>query len=365
MHNPELVWRFGRWIARKEAGLAHLGWSDGAVALHLQNGQVVALEGPDPAAVAHALERDPVGHGELLEEALAIAEASGVADTHALGIVKELLQEALANWFSDPDRTLRIEPLEPDDTQRPGISVTHAIVELLLSDAERDLVTPILPEPSVVLRRARNFLELYAPLRLSEEADLVVAKITGQRTADEIASRSSHDVDDVDRLLAALVATGMLEPSPIAPPAGDAGPASARLPVETARRRQLPVVWIGAAAAVAVVILAASSWLALRPEPASEPADDSQWALVVDMGCEPEELQRVLKKARQYPEVLRPVQANTEDDNPCWRLVWGRFPSREAALHAVTNIPENLTMDGFQPHPVELPVEDEASANPE
>jgi hypothetical protein len=365
MHNPELVWRFGRWIARKETGVAHLGWTDGAAVLHLHNGHVVALEGLDPAAVAGALEREPAGHDELLEEALAIAEAAGLPETHALGVVKELLQEALADWFADPGRTLRIERREPEDTQRPAISVTHAIVELLLSDGERDLVTPILPEPRVVLRRARNFLELYAPLRLSEEADLVVAKITGQRTADEISSRSSHDVDDVGRLLAALVATGMLEPSPIEPAAEDVGSVAVQLPEEAARRRRLPVAWIAAAAAAAAVVLAISSWLVLRPEPTQQPAADSQWTLVVDMGCEPEELQRVLKKARQYPEVLRPVQANTEDANPCWRLVWGRFPSREAALHEVVNVPKSLTMDGFQPHPIELPAEDEAPNAPE
>jgi hypothetical protein len=83
------------------------------------------------------------------------------------------------------------------------------------------------------------------------------------------------------------------------------------------------------------------------------------------MGCEPEELQRVLKKARQYPKVLKPVQANAEGGNPCWRLVWGRFSSEEAAIDEAANIPEGLTMDGFQPHPIELPAEDEAPREPE
>ena len=75
------------------------------------------------------------------------------------------------------------------------------------------------------------------------------------------------------------------------------------------------------------------------------------------MGCEPEELQRVLKKARQHPETLRPVQANTGDDNPCWRLIWGEFETREQAENAVADLPDALKMDGFEPHPIELPVE--------
>jgi len=365
MHNPELVWRFGRWIARKETGVVHLGWTHGAVVLCVRNGHVVALEGLDPASVATALERDPAGHQELLEEALTIAKTSGLGETRALGVVKELLQEALADWFAEPQRTLHIERRETEDTQRPTISITHAIVELLLSHRERDLVSAILPEPRVVLRRARNFLELYSPLRLSEEADLVVAKITGQRTADEISSRSSHDVDDVGRLLAALVATGMLEPSPIEPAATDAGSVAVQLPEEATHRRRLPVWWIAAAAVATAVVLAIFSWLVLRPETAQVPGLDSQWTLVVDMGCEPEELQRVLKKARQYPDVLRPVQANSEADDPCWRLVWGRFPTREAALREAANVPKGLSVDGFQPHPIELPAEEVVPPEPE
>jgi hypothetical protein len=367
MHDPEPIWRFGRWIARKETGTAHLGWADGEIVLRLHNGHVVALEGLDPSVVARALEREPAGHDEILEEALAIAEDADLGETLALGVVKELLQECLADWFADPHRTLHIEHDEPEDTQRPKISITHAIVELLLSHGERDLVTHVLPNPQVVLRRADNFLELYAPLRLSEEADLVVAKITGQRTAGEISSRSSHDVDDVGPLLAALVATGMLEPVPIEAAAEDVGSVSVTLPEEPPHRRQLPVTWIAAAAAVAAILLATISWLALRPEPDTDLGveSQSQWTLVVDMGCEPEELQRVLKKARQYPKVLKPVQANAEDGNPCWRLVWGRFPSQEAAAEEVPNVPEGLVMGGFQPHPIELPTEDEAPTESE
>jgi hypothetical protein len=126
-----------------------------------------------------------------------------------------------------------------------------------------------------------------------------------------------------------------------------------------------PVTWIAAAAAAAAILLATVSWVIIRPEPAPDPGPDSQWTLVVDMGCEPEELQRVLKKARQYPEVLRPVQANAEGGNPCWRLVWGRFPSREAAVAEAANVPQGLMIEGFQPHPIELPGEDEAPPEPE
>jgi hypothetical protein len=76
---------------------------------------------------------------------------------------------------------------------------------------------------------------------------------------------------------------------------------------------------------------------------------------VVDLGCEPQELQRVLKKAHQYPDELLPVAAEASEGSPCWRLVWGRFPDRKTAQAAVKDIPSHLRLDGFSPHPIELP----------
>ena len=95
----------------------------------------------------------------------------------------------------------------------------------------------------------------------------------------------------------------------------------------------------------------------------SEAANTTEWTLVVDMGCEPEELQRVLRKARLYPKVLQPVQANAGEGQSCWRLVWGRFPTRAAAEEALPEIPERLVLDGFSPHPVELPPESSTDAS--
>ena len=83
-------------------------------------------------------------------------------------------------------------------------------------------------------------------------------------------------------------------------------------------------------------------------------APDLEWALVIDMGCEPQDLQRVLKKAQENPKVLRPVAADSGDGEPCWRLVWGRFTSQAKAEAAVQEIPSKLRRQGFDPHPIEL-----------
>jgi hypothetical protein len=357
MQDPKLVWRFGRWVASKEPGVARLGWADGELLLGLRNGNVVAVEGPDPSLLGRMLECEASGHDDLLDEARSIASEQDVSEAQALGAAKQILQEALASWFVDPYRTLEIVDEVPGEDDGSTISATHAIVELLLADTQHEFDHQILPDFNVVLQRAPNFLELYSPLRLSEEADLVVAKITGQRTAQEISGQSSSDGSEVGRLLAALVATGLLEPIPVEEAEEDMGRLSVDLPFEEPTRKELPVAWIAAGIALVVGVLIIVAWLTLKPDDVQPAPPSEAWTLVVDMGCEPEELQRVLKKARQHPDDLRPVQANTGDDNPCWRLIWGEFETREAAEQGAAGLPAALRMDGFEPHPIELPEE--------
>ena len=231
----------------------------------------------------------------------------------------------------------------------------------MLSDTEKNLDGHILPDLDLLLRRTPNFLELYSPLRLSEEADLVVAKITGQRTAGEISERSPHGGEEVIRLLAALVAAGMLEPVPVADAVEPSIGLEVELPDDEPERRELPIKWIAAAAVAMVILLVIAVLAILRPDAAEVPVDQASWTLVVDMGCEPEELQRVLKKARQHPKALRPVQADTGEGEPCWRLVWGDFSSREEAEAEVPNVPSALVVEGFTPHAIEMPLDDKQS----
>jgi hypothetical protein len=361
MHEPQLIWRFGRWIARRESGAARLGCHSGEAVLRLRRGKVVSLEGLEAEAVARHVGSAPIGHSDLLEEARALATERGVGETEALGAVKEILQGFLTAWLVDPDRQLEIVDGEPDAGEGPSISLTHAIVELVLASDEQDLASMIIPDLEVLLRRSSNFLELYSPLRLSEEADLVVAKITGQRTAEEIANRSPHGSTEVVRLLAALVATGMLEPVPIASSPERSEILTVDFGEDEPTRKKLPVRWIAAAAAALVIVLAVVAVLVLRrDEQAQEPAPESgaEWTLVVDMGCEPQELQRVLHMARLHPEVLRPVQTETGSGEPCWRLVWGSFPNRETAESQLPNIPDRFLPEGFIAHPVQLMSDD-------
>ena len=60
------------------------------------------------------------------------------------------------------------------------------------------------------------------------------------------------------------------------------------------------------------------------------------------------------QKAQENPKAVRPVAADTGEGDTCWRLVWGKFSTREAAEAATDGIPQDLLQQGFEPHPIEL-----------
>jgi len=368
MNDPHEIWQLGHWIAGREGGAARLGWSGGELILRLHNGRIRFVEGVDPSELCRRLSCEPLGNIDLLEEARALAGNGQIAEIHAMGAAKELLQKSLRDWLLDPQRELEVVEGEPNDVDGATISITHTLVELVLSDTTGDVSRSVLPDLDVLVNRSPNFLDLYGPLRLSEEADLIVSKITGERTAQEVADRSTHGTDEVVRLLAALVITGILEPEPALVVGGDVD----LLPVdedEESPRRRIPVAWIVAAAAALAVALIVLIWVMTGSEPTaveeSVAASGVGWGLVIDMGCEPQDLQRVLKKAQDNPKVVRPVAIDSGEGEPCWQLVWGRFPNRAAAEGATGSIPDGLSQQGFEPHPIELTGEElEPPKNP-
>ena len=368
MSDPYEIWQFGHWIARREGGAARLGWSGGELILRLHNGRIRFVEGVDPSELCRRLSCEPLGNIDLLEEARGLAGTAQIAETIAMGAAKELLQKSLRAWLIDPQRELEIVEGEPDGVDGATISITHTLVELVLSDTTSEAARSILPDLDVLLNRSPNFLDLYGPLRLSEEADLIVSKISGERTAQEVANRSTHGPDEVVRLLAALAATGILEPEPALVVSGDID----LIPVdegEKSRRRRVPVPWIVAAVAGLVIALVVLIWMmsGSKTTAADEAvaASDIKWGLVIDMGCEPQDLQRVLKKAQNNPKAVRPVAIDSGESEPCWQLVWGRFPSRQAAEEAIGEIPGGLSQQGFEPHSIELTGEElEPPTNP-
>jgi len=158
MDEPQLIWRLGRWIANRSNGAARLAWSGGELVLRLSDGKVVSAEGFSTSELARRLECEPAGLTYLLAEARALAVDQSINETHAVGAAKEIIQEALRLWFTDSTRELELVDGEPDVDDGPSISITHAIVELVLNDTQRDLCSNILPDLEILLRRTRDCL---------------------------------------------------------------------------------------------------------------------------------------------------------------------------------------------------------------
>ncbi len=361
MNDPQVIWRLGRWVAERKPGSARLSASDVAFEMALSDGRIVSVTGIDTSLLGRALNCEPLGETDLVAEAVALATANAISEATAMGAAKTLLQDHLRTWFLQPDRQLELVDQLQESRSENSISATHTLVEMVLSDPDGATTTAVLPGLDVLLRRAEGFLDLYAPLGLSEEADLIVAKITGQRTAEEIASRSPHDHTDVIKLLAALTASGMLEavraaspekaPILIADPEPQAG-----LAREYPARRLSPLLVLVAAVVIATAAVA-TWWFGFREGKAPpQPEVPGHWAVAVDLGCEPHEYRRLLQVARRHDDV-RPIALTGDgeaDDGTCWRLVWGDFPTQSDAQAAVDRVPSAILRDGFEPHVVEV-----------
>jgi len=237
------------------------------------------------------------------------------------------------------------------------------MVETILVEDGETLARPILPDLHMVLRRSESFLEQYASLQLSEEADLIVAKLTGNRTAEEILERTPHDREEVFRLLAALVAVGLLEPVPVAVPDEDlAQDILVKAPeTEEPPKRRLRVLWLVIGALVVIGLLIGGAILLSRAKASATVEDPQDWGVVVDDGCEPQDLQRILNKAGRFPDAVRAQRADSADGAPCWQLIWGRFTTRDGAEKAMAKIPRSLQRGTFTPRVIPL----EGSPQPE
>jgi len=360
MQDPTQIWELGRWIAQRDVRSIRLSWTGGEAVLGLRDGRIHGARGLDLDELARRLGCNGVGAPDLLAEARALGRTHGIAETRAMSAAKEIIQEALRSWLIDSDRKLELVDDEPSEANGATISMSHALVELILADTTQGVADAVVPDRSIHLRRAPGFLDLYAPLRLSEEADLIVASITGERTAVDIASGSSHSPEEVFRLVAALIATGMLEPIEATVPAGELEWPMVELPDDEPLRRRIPPWAIATAAAFLVLVIIVFMLLRGGPGPEASGTTIGDWGIVVEMGCEPQDLQRLLRKRNTERKALRTVKADPATGDTCFRLVWGSFATREDAEAAIGEVPPGLVEDGFEPHVVEIPSEAES-----
>lgn len=334
--------RLCSWIGRLGRGSALLRFGDQRLVLHVDAGAVTSVEGNDGEILAAALGLPP--EGDWFAEARGAVAQKLVTPEEAAAVLKRALTSQLKAFFLDPEASLEIFPGEPRQASGFLISFPHVMYELVLKEGGEQLVPVFLPDPSAVLKRLPGFARWVGELHLPEEALAILAKINDQRSAEAIAEPSPHGREVVFRFLGATVGAGLVEVE--APPLEETQLQAGEPVLPSPRRRwwwwALPV----------ILALAVAAFLFLKPlAKPSVSAAQGPWSIAVGGACQPAELEQLFRLQAKDKEKLRVVPFGASGQ-PCYRLVWGFFASREEAEAALPSVPENLLQRGFQPHAV-------------
>lgn len=342
MERNVAVLRLASWMGKQGRGSAVLKFADHQLVLHVNEGQITAVEGPDGEMLAAAFGLPP--EGEWFAEARAATSQGLVTPEEAAAVLKRAVVAQLLAFFKDPNADVEILPGEPKPASGFVISYPHIVYELILSSEGGELVGLFLPDTSVVLRRLPAFSQRLKELNLPDEALAILAKINDARSAEAIAEPSPHGRETVLRLLAAAVGAGLVEPQQ---------PSVKEMPLETVglmarsepRRRWWPWSLI-----LAAVILGGGAFaIFFRGDIASNTSDKGPWAVAVGGTCQPGELEKLYRLQAKGRDSLRVVPFGVGTEK-CYRLVWGEFATREQAEAALGKVPKELLQPAFTPH---------------
>jgi hypothetical protein len=334
------------WVARRGKGTARLRWEGRELVLHFNTLQIVAVEGDDNDMLAPAF--GLTSGGEWFRQAQGAVAGGQVSQAEAVAVVKRALAESLRAFFFAPDGAVSFDPDVAFEDGSLTISFPHLAIEMVLGAGGESLVPEFLPSPDSVLKRLPDFVRRVGALGLTDEAMAILAKINDSRTAMEIAAPSPHGQETALRLLAAAVAAGLAEAvaereeRPVVAPTFEEP-----LPVRRGGvwRWVLALLILGAAAVALFVFEPWKSRVAAGP--------GGPWAVAVDGGCQPAELERLYRRQDKDPDNLKVVPFG-QGQEQCYRLVWGHFPSRESAEQARLALPEGILTRGFAAHVVQV-----------
>ena len=349
MPQPAAALQLGSWVGRRGRGAARLRWSGRELTLHIVGLQIVATEGDDSDRLSAAF--GLAGEGDWFGQAQAAIDGGTVTQAEASAVLKRTLVDALRAFVLCQDAEVGFEGSVAVPPKSLTISFPHIMVESVLATGGEELAAAILPDASVKLRRLPDFARRAASLGLTEEGMAILAKINDLRSADDIAAPSPHGCATALRLLAAAVAGGLAEP---APKLAEIPFIAAAVTSESGRegRRR----FLGWFLAVLALCAAAVALVILRPwEQLNGPGVAGPWAVAVDGGCQPSEVERLYRRRDRDPSNLRVVPFGRGEEQ-CYRLVWGGFADQRAAEVAMTRLPEGVVTRGFVPHVVRADV---------
>lgn len=313
--------------------------------MHVSGLQIVGVEGDDHGQLAAAF--GPAGSGEWFARAAAAVAVGQASQAEANAVVKRVVAERLREFLLAPDAQASFESGLPPEGHGLTISYPHLVVEMVLGNDGDRLVDVFLPEPSLLLRRLPEFPKRVGALGLTEEAMAILAKINDQRSAQEISDPSPHGRELALRLLAAAAGAGLVESVDRITEVPLATTLPPRLAAVPRRRTWLMVLLLLTGLAVAMLLI-------VRPWRSSKVmGGGGPWAVAVDGGCQPAELERLYRRLEQDKENLRVVPFG-QGDAQCYRLIWGRFPSKEEADETISHLPAGTVARGFPPHVVRV-----------
>jgi hypothetical protein len=333
------------WVGRKGRGSATLRWGREELVLHVAGLQIVGVEGDDNERLSAAF--GLTAGGEWFAQASGAVASGQVTQSEANAVVKRALAERLAAFLAAEDGEASFQNQPTVEPQGLTISYPHLLIEMVLGGGGDTLVASFLPDPSLILRRLPDFAKRVGALSLPDEAMAILAKINDQRSAQDIADPSPHGKDVALRLLAAAIGAGLVEAATRVAEVPLVATPPPRFAVPRRRRAWPAVVLIVIAAAVAAV-------LALHPwRSSSMVGGGGPWAVAVDGGCQPAELERLYRRQEQDKANLRVVPFGKGDEQ-CYRLIWGHFPTKEAADAVIPHLPTGTVARGFAPHVIRV-----------
>jgi hypothetical protein len=335
------------WVGRKTRGSAYLRWGDASLTLFVDNLQIVAVEGDDGERLASAF--GLTTEQEWFREARAAVAGGQVTQGEANAVVKRALAGRLREFFLAPDATVAFETELAVEAEGLTISFPHLLVEMVLGPGGEELVPVFLPDEDLVLLRLPDFPRRVGALGLTDEALAVFAKINDVRTAREIVEPSPHQREMVLRLMAAAVGAGLVDATPrLADVTIATGPPDAVGEVPQTRRW---AGWLLVLIVLGAIAVALGVW---RPwAPRARVGSGGPWAVAVDGGCQPAEVERLYRQQDRDRENYQVVPFG-EGTERCYRLVWGHFPDRQTAEREMAKLPAGIVTRGFVPHVVKV-----------
>ena len=346
MSQPAAALQLASWVGRRGRGAARLRWSGGELTLNVFGLQIVAAVGDDHDQLSAAF--GLAGEGEWFTQAQAAVDGGTVTQAEASAVLKRAVVEGLRSFVLSPDGEVSFDGSAVVPPRALTVSFPHIMVEAVLAPGGEEIAAVILPDASVKLRRLPDFARRAAALGLTEEAMAILAKINDARSADDIAAPSPHGRENALRLLAAAVAGGLAEQ---APKLADIPFIASTVTAEAGRRegRRRFLRWFLTLLVVAALAVAAA---VLRPwERFAGPGVAGPWAIAVDGGCQPSEVERLYRRRDRDPANLRVVPFGRGEEQ-CYRLVWGGFADQRAAESAMATLPTGAVTRGFVPHVV-------------